>query len=69
MCFDVAKSKPSADSSNRHEVAHDEGLVEDAQRGTSFSFDWDQDASRITGIVEANLGNGWLQTIEVIPSV
>lgn len=39
--------------------------IEDAQRGDVVLFDWDQDgATDHVGIVEANLGDGWLQTIE-----
>lgn len=39
--------------------------IEDAQRGDVVLFDWDQDGlTDHVGIVEANLGDGWLQTIE-----
>lgn len=39
--------------------------IEDAQRGDVVLFDWDSDgATDHVGIVEANLGGGWLQTIE-----
>ena len=43
----------------------DEVGIEDAQRGDVVLFDWDSDgATDHVGIVEANLGGGWLQTIE-----
>lgn len=39
--------------------------IEDAQRGDVVLFDWDSDGvTDHVGIVEANLGGGWLQTIE-----
>lgn len=39
--------------------------IEDAQRGDVVLFDWDRDGlTDHVGIVEANLGDGWLQTIE-----
>jgi CHAP domain protein len=39
--------------------------IEDAQRGDVVLFDWDHDGlTDHVGIVEANLGDGWLQTIE-----
>lgn len=43
----------------------DEVDIEDAQRGDVVLFDWDDDGrTDHVGIVEANLGGGWLQTIE-----
>lgn len=39
--------------------------IEDAQRGDVVLFDWDNNGrTDHVGIVEANLGGGWLQTIE-----
>lgn len=39
--------------------------IEEAQRGDIVLYDWDEDgATDHVGIVEANLGGGWLQTIE-----
>lgn len=43
----------------------DEVPIADAQRGDVVLFDWDNDGrTDHVGIVEANLGGGWLQTIE-----
>lgn len=43
----------------------DEVDIADAQRGDVVLFDWDNDGrTDHVGIVEANLGGGWLQTIE-----
>lgn len=43
----------------------DEVDIVDAQRGDVVLFDWDNDGrTDHVGIVEANLGGGWLQTIE-----
>ena len=43
----------------------DEVAIADAQRGDVVLFDWDNDGrTDHVGIVEANLGGGWLQTIE-----
>lgn len=43
----------------------DEIDIADAQRGDVVLFDWDNDGrTDHVGIVEANLGGGWLQTIE-----
>lgn len=38
--------------------------VAHAQRGDVVIFNWDSGPTDHVGIVEANLGNGWLQTIE-----
>ena len=39
--------------------------VDEAQRGDVVLFDWDEDGvTDHVGIVESNLGGGWLQTIE-----
>ena len=69
MCFDMAGqidaiggfSYNTDVTKNRMEKVS----VEDAQRGDVVLFDWDQDGlTDHVGIVEANLGDGWLQTIE-----
>lgn len=69
MCFDMAGeidaiggfSYNTDVTKNRMEKVS----IEDAQRGDVVLFDWDQDgATDHVGIVEANLGDGWLQTIE-----
>lgn len=39
--------------------------ISEAQRGDIVLYDWDEDgATDHVGIIEANLGGGWLQTIE-----
>lgn len=69
MCFDMAGeidaiggfSYNTDVTKNRMEKVS----IEDAQRGDVVLFDWDQDGlTDHVGIVEANLGDGWLQTIE-----
>lgn len=69
MCFDMAGeidaiggfSYNTDVTKNRMEKVS----IEDAQRGDVVLFDWDRDGlTDHVGIVEANLGDGWLQTIE-----
>ena len=69
MCFDMAGeidaiggfSYNTDVTKNRMEKVS----IEDAQRGDVVLFDWDHDGlTDHVGIVEANLGDGWLQTIE-----
>nr|DAY44672.1 MAG TPA: CHAP domain protein [Caudoviricetes sp.] len=69
MCFDMAGEidaiggfsyNTDVTKSRMNKVS-----IEDAQRGDVVLFDWDQDGlTDHVGIVEANLGDGWLQTIE-----
>ncbi len=69
MCFDMAGQIEAIGgfSYNTDVVAHDEVSLRTPSGGDIVLFDWDRDGPRDQGIVEANLGNGWLQTIEVIP--
>lgn len=69
MCFDMAGeidaiggfSYNTDVTKNRMEKVS----IDDAQRGDVVLFDWDRDGlTDHVGIVEANLGDGWLQTIE-----
>ncbi len=59
-------SKPSAVSySTDVIVAHDEGPLRTRPAGTSFPSVGSRTVTDHVGIVEANLGNGWLQTIGI----
>lgn len=69
MCFDMAGEAAAVGGlSYNTDVTKsrmDEVDIEDAQRGDVVLFDWDNDGrTDHVGIVEANLGAGWLQTIE-----
>lgn len=69
MCFDMAgEAEAIGGLSYNTDVTRsrmDEVDIEDAQRGDVVLFDWDSDGvTDHVGIVEANLGGGWLQTIE-----
>lgn len=69
MCFDMAgEAEAIGGLSYNTDVTRsrmNEVDIEDAQRGDVVLFDWDSDgATDHVGIVEANLGGGWLQTIE-----
>ena len=69
MCFDMAGEIDAIGGySYNTDVTKsrmDKVDIEDAQRGDVVLFDWDRDGlTDHVGIVEANLGDGWLQTIE-----
>ena len=69
MCFDMAGEAAAIGGlSYNTDVTKSrmtEVDIEDAQRGDVVLFDWDSDGrTDHVGIVEANLGGGWLQTIE-----
>ena len=69
MCFDMAGEAAAIGGlSYNTDVTRSrmtEVGIEDAQRGDVVLFDWDSDGvTDHVGIVEANLGGGWLQTIE-----
>lgn len=69
MCFDMAgEIEAIGGYSYNTDVTRsrmDEVDINDAQRGDVVLFDWDNDGrTDHVGIVEANLGGGWLQTIE-----
>ena len=69
MCFDMAGEAAAIGGlSYNTDVTRSrmtEVGIEDAQRGDVVLFDWDSDdVTDHVGIVEANLGGGWLQTIE-----
>ena len=69
MCFDMAGEIDAIGgfSFNTDVTKHrmNQVSIEDAQRGDVVLFDWDSDGiTDHVGIVEANLGDGWLQTIE-----
>lgn len=69
MCFDMAgEAEAIGGLSYNTDVTRSrmsEVDIEDAQRGDVVLFDWDSDGvTDHVGIVEANLGGGWLQTIE-----
>ena len=69
MCFDMAGEIDAIGgfSFNTDVTKHRmrQVSIEDAQRGDVVLFDWDSDGiTDHVGIVEANLGDGWLQTIE-----
>lgn len=69
MCFDMAGEIDAIGgfSFNTDVTKHrmNQVSIEDAQRGDVVLFDWDSDGiTDHVGIVEAYIGDGWLQTIE-----
>ena len=69
MCFDMAGEAAAIGGLSYNTDVTKSRMnkvdIEDAQRGDVVLFDWDSDGrTDHVGIVEANLGGGWLQTIE-----